>query len=57
VWDYFGDAKAAWRRAHDIFDGMVRQGMTVSPQDMQFLETLRAKVKEVERVAPRAFPA
>ncbi len=39
-----GDAQVWWQRAHDILDGMVRQGMTVSPQDMGFLETLRAKV-------------
>ena len=39
-----GDAKAAWRKAHDLLDGMVRQGMFVSPGDLEFLETLRAKV-------------
>jgi len=40
-----GDAQVWWQRAYDILDGMVRKGMTVSPQDMGFLETLRAKVR------------
>jgi hypothetical protein len=40
-----GDAKAAWRKAHDLLDGMVRKGMFVSPGDLKFLEELRAKVK------------
>jgi len=40
-----GDARAAWRKAHDILDGMVRKGMFVSPGDLKFLDTLREKVK------------
>ena len=33
-----------WRQAHNTLTAMVEQGLFVSPPDMQFLDTLRAKV-------------
>ncbi len=41
-----GDAMVWWRKAHDILDGRVRQGRFVSPSNLKFLETLRAKLGE-----------
>ena len=38
------ETKNYWRQAHDTLTAMVEKGMFVSPQDMQFLDTLRAKV-------------
>ena len=38
------ETKNYWRQAHDTLTAMVEKGLFVSPQDMQFLDTLRAKV-------------
>ncbi len=38
------EAMKYWRQAHDTLTAMVEKGLFVSPQDMQFLDTLRAKV-------------
>ena len=35
-----------WRRAHDTLAGMLEKGMHVSPQDLEFLETLKQKIDE-----------
>ena len=39
-------AMAYWRKAYHTLAGMMSAGLFVSPQDQQFLESLRAKVKE-----------
>jgi hypothetical protein len=33
-----------WRSAHDILAGLLVRGLHVSPQDMRFLQRLKAKV-------------
>ena len=38
------EAMNYWRQAHNTLTAMVEQGLFVSPPDMQFLDTLRAKV-------------
>ena len=38
------EARGWWRRAHDVLAGMKQRGLHLSPQDEQFLETLRRKV-------------
>ncbi len=43
-----GDAQAWWRRAYEILKGMKQKGMFLSPSDLEYLETLRAKVGEAK---------
>jgi tetratricopeptide (TPR) repeat protein len=40
------EAKAWWKKAHDTLASMNMRGLHVSPQDLVFLERLRAKLKE-----------
>ena len=46
VWEQHGseEAMSYWRRAYDTLKVLVDKNLFVSPQDMQFLEDLRAKV-------------
>jgi tetratricopeptide (TPR) repeat protein len=38
-----GDAKGYWKQAFDVLSGIEKQGLPLSPQDRQSLETLRRK--------------
>jgi tetratricopeptide (TPR) repeat protein len=40
------EALSYWRQAHDTLTAMVENDLFVSPQDMQFLDGLRAKVDQ-----------
>ena len=38
-----GEAKGYWKQAFDVLSGIEKQGLQLSPQDRQYLETLRRK--------------
>ena len=38
-----GEAQGLWKQAFDVLSGIEKQGLQLSPQDRQYLETLRRK--------------
>ena len=38
-----GEAKGYWKQAFDVLSGIAKQGLQLSSQDRQYLETLRRK--------------
>ncbi len=38
------EARTYWKQAFDVLSGIDKRGLHLSPEDRQFLETLRGKV-------------
>ena len=53
-----GEAQAYWKQAFDILSAIDKRGLHLSPEDRQYLEALRDKVKEGTREGgpPRLHP-